>query len=281
MATVKITRSLIGRSCASAADRVVILAARIGSPLPEHKHLLQTLSVIGRVSSFGLLARVDLHSDTQLERMLSDLRGSEFIYEQPIATGVEYVFKHALTQEVAYNSLLIERRKKLHEDAGRALESLFAEQLDDHLTQLAHHYSHGDNIEKAVEYLGRAGQQALRRSAYADAISDLNVLANTCCGGCRTAPSVFIYTGPAVGTWVSVDPSEGLGGAGSGASFYSRTGAVRASGRPSGAFPGLVWAVDHVLYSSGVTHGLRAWRTASAASAGSAQAGALVVSASR
>jgi len=63
------------------------------------------------------------------------MRGG-FIYEQSTTTGVEYVFKHALTQEVAYNSLLIERRKQLHERAGRALESIFAGQLDDHVTQL-------------------------------------------------------------------------------------------------------------------------------------------------
>src|SRR6202790_2984182 len=105
--------------------------------------------------------------------MLSALQAGEFIYEQPAATGVEYVFKHALTQEVAYNSLLIERRKQLHEGAGQALESIFAGQLDDHLGQLAHHYSHSDNVTKAVEYLGRAGQQALQRSAHADAIGSL------------------------------------------------------------------------------------------------------------
>src|SRR6266478_737976 len=54
------------------------------------------------------------------------------------------------------------------------LESMFAEQLDDHLTQLAHHYSHSDNVEKAIEYLGRAGKQALQRSAHAEAIRSLN-----------------------------------------------------------------------------------------------------------
>ena len=57
----------------------------------------------------------------------------EFIYEQPAVGDTEYIFKHALTQEVAYNSLLIERRKQLHERAGAALESMFAGQLDDHL----------------------------------------------------------------------------------------------------------------------------------------------------
>ena len=150
-----------------------ILAARIDRQSSEQKQLLQTLSVIGRESSLGLLTQVDAHPDTQLERMLTELRAAEFIYEQPAPGGVEYVFKHALTQEVAYNSLLIERRKQLHELTGRALESIFAEQLDDHLGRLAHHYSHSDNVAKAVEYLGRAGQQAMQRSAHADAISGL------------------------------------------------------------------------------------------------------------
>src|SRR5216683_44730 len=77
--------------------------------------------------------------------MLRDLQGSEFIYEQPAPGGVEHTFKHALTQEVAYNSLLIERRKLLHERIG-----------------------------DAIKYLGRAGQQAMQRSAYADAIGSLN-----------------------------------------------------------------------------------------------------------
>ena len=150
-----------------------ILAARIDRQPADRKQLLQTLSVIGRESSLSLLTHVTPHADTQLERMLAELRAGEFIYEQPSTTGVEYVFKHALTQEVAYGSLLVERRKQLHERAGQALESIFAAQLDDHLTQLAHHYSRSDNVEKAVEYLGRAGQQALQRSAHTNAISCL------------------------------------------------------------------------------------------------------------
>jgi predicted ATPase len=113
-------------------------------------------------------------SDAQLEGILANLEAGEFIYEQPATSGTEYVFKHALTQEVAYNSLLIERRKQLHEGTGQALEAIFASQLDDHLTQLAHHYSLSDNVDKAVEYLGRAGQQALQRSAHVDAVSSLS-----------------------------------------------------------------------------------------------------------
>jgi predicted ATPase len=150
-----------------------LLASRIDRLPVEQKELLQTLAVIGRESPLGLIKKVADTADKQLERMLAELRAAEFIYEQPALTDAEYIFKHALTQEVAYSSLLIERRKLLHERAGQALESMFAEQVDDHLVELAHHYSHTDNIGKAVEYLGRAGQQALQRSGYADAIRNL------------------------------------------------------------------------------------------------------------
>jgi predicted ATPase len=151
-----------------------ILAARIDRLSAEQKELLQTLAVIGRETPRALISKMTATAATHLEGTLAELRAAEFIYEQPTLVDSEYIFKHALTQEVAYNSLLIERRKHLHERAGQALESLFADQLDDHLTQLAHHYSHSENIDKAVEYLGRAGQQALQRSAYADAIGGLN-----------------------------------------------------------------------------------------------------------
>ena len=89
--------------------------------------------------------------------MLADLQAGEFIYEQPALTDAEYIFKHALTQEVAYNSLLIERRKLLHERAGQALESMFAEQLDDHLGELAHHYSRSDNVNQGGRISGASG----------------------------------------------------------------------------------------------------------------------------
>jgi class 3 adenylate cyclase/predicted ATPase len=168
---VKVTRSLSQLRLPPTVQG--ILASRIDRQPSEHKQLLQTLAVIGRESSLGLLSQVASHTDTQLERILADLQAGEFIYEQPATTGIEYVFKHALTQEVAYNSLLIERRKLMHEHAAQALESIFPDQLDDHLGDLARHYSHSDNIDKAIEYLGRAGKQAMQRSANADAISSL------------------------------------------------------------------------------------------------------------
>ena len=170
--TVKLAKSM--NAVKVPATVQAVLASRIDRLPAEEKELLQTLAVLGREFPLGLVQRVTSKPEDELERMLAGLQAGEFIYEQPAAGDIEYIFKHALTQEVAYNALLVERRKLLHERAGVALESMFAEQLDDHLDELAHHYSRSDNVAKAVEYLGRAGQQALQRSAYADAISSLS-----------------------------------------------------------------------------------------------------------
>ena len=99
-----------------------------------------------------------------------------------------YVFKHALTQEVAYGSLLTERRVELHERTAKAVEEIYAVHLEDHYSELAHHYCHSSNTEKAVEYLSLAGQQAVQRSANADAIQYLTQ-GTTSCMDCRRARS--------------------------------------------------------------------------------------------
>jgi class 3 adenylate cyclase len=150
-----------------------ILASRIDRLLREHKELIQTLAVMGRESPLALIKLVASQPDGELERMLGNLQAGEFIYEQSGAAGSEYTFKHALTQEVAYNSLLIERRKLLHERVGAATESLYVDRLDDHLSQLAHHYSSSANTRKAAHFLGRAGRQAAERSAYSEALGFL------------------------------------------------------------------------------------------------------------
>jgi len=150
-----------------------VLAARIDRLTAEEKGLLQTLSVIGREFALSLLRQVVEQPEEELYRLLSHLQGSEFIYEQPAFPEVEYIFKHALTQEVAYNSLLVERRKVLHERTARAIETLYSASLEDHYSELAHHYSRSENTEKAVKYLGLAGQQAAYRSANAEAITRL------------------------------------------------------------------------------------------------------------
>ncbi len=133
-----------------------ILASRIDRLAPAHKELLQTLAVLGREFSSGLIKRVTGKADDELERMLSELQLGEYIYEQPAFPDIEYIFKHALIHEVAYNSVLTARRRQLHERAAQAIEALFADRLDDYLDKLAHYYDRSGNVSKAVEYHGRA-----------------------------------------------------------------------------------------------------------------------------
>jgi class 3 adenylate cyclase len=150
-----------------------VIAARIDRLPAEQKELLQTLAVLGREFPFGLVRTVTLRPDDDLNEMLSELQLAEFVYEQPATGDTEYVFKHALTQEVAYNSLLTERRKLLHERAAMAAESLFAASLADHYDDLVHHYGRSGNVPKAVSYLQPAAQQAMNRSAFAEADNHL------------------------------------------------------------------------------------------------------------
>jgi tetratricopeptide (TPR) repeat protein len=150
-----------------------ILAARMDRLPADAKELLQTLAVTGREFPLSLIHAVVAKSDDELKRLLDDLQLGEFIYEQPATGGIEYIFKHALTQEVAYNSVLLERRRQLHESTAAALETLYKTSVDEHLAELAHHYGRGANPGKAVEYLTRAGQQAMNRSAIAEAQAQL------------------------------------------------------------------------------------------------------------
>jgi predicted ATPase len=152
-----------------------VLAARIDRLPPDEKSLLQTLAVIGKEFSLGLLKKVIDQTEDNLLRQLSRLQTSEFVYERPAFPDIEYTFKHALTQEVAYNSLLIERRKVVHERAAQALEEIYRYKLDDRYSELAHHYSRSGNTQKAVDYLQLAGQQAVQRSAYTEAINHLTL----------------------------------------------------------------------------------------------------------
>jgi predicted ATPase len=150
-----------------------VLAARIDRLARAEKALLQQLAVIGREIPVGLVRQVVSQPEEELYQVLAALQRKEFLYEQPAFPEVEYLFKHALTQEVAYNSVLIERRKVLHEHTAQAIEALYPSRLEEHYSELAHHYSRSGNTEKAVEYLHLAGQQAVQRSAYAEAIEQL------------------------------------------------------------------------------------------------------------
>jgi len=108
---------------------------------------------IGRVCPLTLVRLVIAQSEDELHHLLFALQRKELLYEQPGFPEVEYVFKHALTQEVADNSMLIERRKVLHQYAAEAIERLFHHQLEKHYAALAHHYKSSGNTEKAIQYL--------------------------------------------------------------------------------------------------------------------------------
>jgi class 3 adenylate cyclase/tetratricopeptide (TPR) repeat protein len=147
-----------------------ILSARIDRLPPDAKRLLQTASVLGREFSPRLLSAV--WDGRAFDPHLAELKRMEFLYERSAGGGEPvYVFKHALTEDVAYGSLLRSRRQALHAAAGRALETLYAGRLEDVSERLAHHYVRADDAEKAVEYLVASADKAARIYANADAVT--------------------------------------------------------------------------------------------------------------
>ena len=142
-----------------------VIMARIDRLEEVPKKALQLASVIGREFTVRLLERIsDVHA--QLERFLQELKVLEFIYERSFYPELAYMFKHALTHDVAYNSLLMQRRKELHRLIAMAIEELYAERLPESYEMLAYHYERGEVWEKALEYLVKAGQKA--QQAYAN-----------------------------------------------------------------------------------------------------------------
>jgi tetratricopeptide (TPR) repeat protein len=150
-----------------------ILVSRIDRLPADEKKLLQTLAVIGKDFQLGVARAVSGEADDELRAMLNNLQLAEFIYEQPAMDDLDYTFKHDLTRQVAYRSLLNERRIVLHDRAGQAIEVLFSGHLDDHLAELAHHFTESANAPKAARYLTLVVKQALERSAFAESQAQL------------------------------------------------------------------------------------------------------------
>ena len=148
-----------------------MLAARIDRLPPEDRHLLQLASVVGKDVPLPLLRVVADLPDEALRRGLEHLQAAEFIYETRAVPELEYTFKHALTHDVAYGSLLEDRRRALHAALVGAIEGLYAGRLDEHLEELAHHARRGELREEAVKYLRKAGERAAARSAHREAIA--------------------------------------------------------------------------------------------------------------
>jgi len=146
-----------------------IIAARIDRLLPEDKRLLQASAVVGKDVPFALLQAIADDPAGSLHEGLARLQAAEFLYETQLFPEVEYTFKHALTHEVTYGSLLRDRRCALHARSIEVIETLHSERLVDYVEQLARHAVEGEIWDKAVGYLAEAGTKAKRRSAFHEA----------------------------------------------------------------------------------------------------------------
>jgi tetratricopeptide (TPR) repeat protein len=142
-----------------------VLAARIDRLGPEVKRLLQAAAVIGKDVPFALLRAIGALDEASLRRDLAQLQAAELLYEASLFPELEYTFKHALTHEVAYDSLLHDRRRATHGSVLEAMEHLYVDRQSELIERLAYHALRGEVWERALSYARQAGQKAVQRSA--------------------------------------------------------------------------------------------------------------------
>ena len=147
-----------------------IIGARIDNLKGDLKRTLQVSSVIGREFSATVL-QMTMGLSTGLQEVLSELQGLELIYEKNLFPETEYTFKHALTQDVAYSSLLIRSRREIHQKVGKAIEQLYPQRQEEFCETLAHHYSKAEDLEKAYQYLRISGDKAYRNYSMSESFS--------------------------------------------------------------------------------------------------------------
>jgi class 3 adenylate cyclase/tetratricopeptide (TPR) repeat protein len=148
-----------------------VLAARIDRLGAADKALLQTASVVGKDVPLGLLQAIADLAEDELHAAIERLQAAEFLYETGVFPSIEYTFKHALTHDVAYGSLLQDRRRALHVRIVETIERIYADRLAEHVDRLAHHAFLGRDWAKAFTYLQQAGAKALARSVHRQAVS--------------------------------------------------------------------------------------------------------------
>ena len=141
-----------------------VLAARIDRLPPDDKRLLQTASVIGKDVPSALLLEVAELGEDELRRGIARLQAAEFVYEARLFPDLEYTFKHALTHDVAYGSLLQDRRRALHARIVEGIERVYADRLVEHIDRLVHHVFRGEVWHKALRYLRQTGSPASQQS---------------------------------------------------------------------------------------------------------------------
>ena len=155
-----------------------VLVARIDRLAEESRRAIQVASVIGREFALRLLARIT-ESGEEVRAQVEELRSLELIYETALHPELAYMFKHALTHDVAYESVMVNRRRTLHRTIGRTIEELYGDRLAEHYETLAHHFLRGEDWEKALHYFDCSSQKAADTHANAAAAAH-----------CRTALTI-------------------------------------------------------------------------------------------
>ena len=149
-----------------------VILSRVDRLEKELRHVLQSASVIGRLFSRRVLGRVT-KQEAELESVLWELEDRALIYAERAIPEEEYSFKHVLMQETVYGNILKRRRNGFHQQVAEAIEVLYQGSLDEYYEQLAYHFDRGGNVEKALEYLFKAGEKAKRNYANQEAITHL------------------------------------------------------------------------------------------------------------
>ena len=156
-----------------------VILARVDPQPPRAKEVLQAGAVIEREFDFQLIKQVTQFSEPELLSNVSLLKASELLYERGIYPQSSYIFKHALTREVVYGSILTKRRKEIHEAVAKAMEQIYQSNLAEHLCTLCDHFMAGENYEQGEIYANLAAQKALKAGSLQDAI-DQTIKRITC-----------------------------------------------------------------------------------------------------
>jgi len=146
-----------------------VLVARIDRLEERTRDLVKMASVIGRNFFDRVLKDVAAAID-DIDKKLTHLKGLQIIKDRIRMEELEYVFKHALAQEAAYESILIQQRRTLHLKVAQSIEWVFQKKLYEFYGMLAYHYGKGEDLEKAEEYMVKAGEEAFRASASSEAL---------------------------------------------------------------------------------------------------------------
>lgn len=149
-----------------------VLMSRIDRLPPETKRVLQTASVIGRKVAYHILAAM-WETAEGLESHLHDLQRLELLYAQSNVDGPSYSFKHMLTKDAVYDSMLDTQRQALHQAVGEVLENVYADRLEEIYDLLAYHYAKTDDANRAIQYLIMVAERAARSHAHAEALAAL------------------------------------------------------------------------------------------------------------